>query len=360
MELIVDEKAARYSRGKAIGGGTFGDVSIGYDRVLGREVAIKHVRIMSRECDGIPKAVFRELETLKQLKGCQGVVEILDYYPEDTHLCLVFEFLPMSVEDIISTSSSYLPISDVKSFGFMLFQALNHCHSLRIIHRDVKPANILVTRSGTLKLGDFGLARVYDPASSASLSHQVSTRWYRAPELLFASRHYTPAVDVWSAAVVVAELFTLSPLFPGSNDIDQLYRVFQIMGSPSTDVWQGVDRLPDFDKISFPNMKPVDLSLLMAHARPDDVEFLRTMLCLDPLKRHTASRIISDEYFKRSPPPSNHSELARRYCADYGAGRGGTSARSASDSVSATASKSKNVKMDRDKAAEYIDSFLIS
>lgn len=318
IDEFTDEKPARYRRVKAIGGGTFGDVSLGYDSFLGRKIAIKHVRIMSRENDGIPKAVFRELEALKQLRGSQRIVELLDYYPEETSLCLVFEYLPMSLADIISNSCSFLPACDIKALSLMLFEGLHHCHSRMIIHRDIKPANILVTKCGTLKLGDFGLARVFDPNSSASLSHQVSTRWYRAPELLFASRHYTAAVDVWSAGVVVAELISLSPLFPGSNDIDQLYRVFQIMGSPSVDVWPGVDRLPDFDKICFPNMQTVDLSLLMPHAGREDIEFLRSVLDLDPLKRHSADQVIQDDYFKRFPMPSSCSEIARRYCEQYG------------------------------------------
>lgn len=100
-------------------------------------------------------------------------------------------------------------------------------------------ADFLVTSKGTVKLGDFGLTRVYDANldSNQSMSHQVATRQYRAPELLFASRRYDQAVDVWSCAVIIVELINLLPLFPGNNDIDQMYKVFQTMGSPTVDVW---------------------------------------------------------------------------------------------------------------------------
>jgi len=97
--------------------------------------------------------------------------------------------------------------------------------------------DFLISSSGVIKLADFGLARVFDPHDAEPLSHQVATRWYRAPELLFASRHYDLSSDMWSVAVVFAEVMALRPLFPGSNDIDQMYRVFQVMGSPSPENW---------------------------------------------------------------------------------------------------------------------------
>ena len=153
-----------------------------------------------------------------------------------------------------------------------------------------------------MKLGDFGLARAFDASSNASLSHQVSTRWYRAPELLFASRHYTLAVDVWSAGAVLAELISLTPLFPGNNDIDQIYRVFQIMGSPSSQSWPGVDDLPDYKKISFPHLPSIDLHMLIPHASTEDITFLRTLLNLDPMQRVTAQMAKDCAYLTTDLP----------------------------------------------------------
>jgi cell cycle related kinase len=97
--------------------------------------------------------------------------------------------------------------------------------------------DILLTSQGQLKLGDFGLARVIDPKSKASISHQVATRWYRAPELLFAARRYSFPSDIWSVAAVIAELIMLKPLFPGSGDIDQIFKVIQVMGTPTPENW---------------------------------------------------------------------------------------------------------------------------
>lgn len=97
--------------------------------------------------------------------------------------------------------------------------------------------DFLLSRDGVLKLGDFGLARIWDAQLDEDLSHQVSTRQYRAPELLFAARRYTSAIDVWGVAVIMVELVTLRPLFPSNNDLDQMFKVFQLMGSPTPDRW---------------------------------------------------------------------------------------------------------------------------
>ena len=325
------DRSQRYRRVSRLGEGTFGDVTLAVDRFTGAHVAVKSVRIMQRERDGIPRAVFRELEALRQLQSCSHgcVVDLLDYYPDETNLCLVFEYLPTNLGDVIQRAEHHLPVQHFKAFSWMLFDALSHCHAANIIHRDIKPQSkslarvpqkcphplihspthfathtpdLLISAGGQLKLGDFGLARPFDAASRQSLSHQVSTRWYRAPELLFASRHYDLAVDVWSAGAVLAELLALHPLFPGNNDIDQIYRVFQVMGSPSPESWPGAEALPDFSKISFPNLPPVDFRLLMPHAGPADVAFLRTLLVMDPARRATAADARDCAYLTADVP----------------------------------------------------------
>jgi cell cycle related kinase len=116
-------------------------------------------------------------------------------------------------------------------------------------------------------------------------------------------------VDIWSAGAVIAELFTLIPLFPGSNDIDQIYRVLQVMGSPSSESWPGVDDLPDYKKVNFPFLAPVDLRFFMPHVSPADIAFLLTLLCLDPARRSSAEQAKSSSYFTERPLPCPKSEL---------------------------------------------------
>lgn len=306
-------------RGK-LGEGAFGDVRLGTDLITGKNVAMKYIRILSKD-GGLPRAVFREVEALKQLRGAKHIVELLDAYPDETNMCLVLEYHPSDLAEVIAQAKDSLPIDHIKAYSQMLLGALSYLHERRIVHRDVKPSNVLLSSTGSVKLADFGLARVISqapsptapedeaaaaltgPAGRGDLSHQVATRWYRPPELLFASRGYSFSADVWSAGAVVAELFALKPLFPGNNDIDQMFRVFQVMGSPTVERWPGVDQLPDYDKVSFPDLVPVDLCALLPSCRPQDVRFLQTMLVLDPVQRSTAARIAACDYFLEHPLP---------------------------------------------------------
>lgn len=312
---ILHESSSRFEVLGRIGRGTFGEVRLGRDKTTGVSVALKYVRVTTNAKQGggggLPRAVFRELESLRQLHDCAHIVQLLAHFPDETNLCLVLEYLPSDLGEVIAQAPAYLPAAHVKCYAQQLLVGLAHCHAHGVIHRDVKPGNLLLSRGGRLKLADFGLARVID-ASTGDLSHQVATRWYRPPELLFASRSYTFSADLWSAGAVIAELITLSPLFPGTGDIDQMFRVFQIMGSPEPATWPGVDRLPDFAKVSFPNLKPIDMhALLMPHASAADVAFVNTLLRLDPARRASASQALADPYLSPHlwPAPCLPAEL---------------------------------------------------
>ena len=244
--------AKKYVRLHRIGEGAFGEVRLGKCRQSGQNVALKALQLPANTTC-LPKAVFREMESLKQL-SCDNIINLLDTYPEGTNLVLVLEYAHADLGSIILHSKEYFDSLFIEQITYMILNGLKHCHGVGILHRDIKPSNVLLTEEGVAKIADFGLARLHDPDDTRSLSHQVSTRWYRAPELLYASRHYGPAVDIWSAGMnicwgetsldltyflgaVIAELIGLCPLFPGSNDIDQMFRVFQVMGTPSPSNW---------------------------------------------------------------------------------------------------------------------------
>ena len=296
------DKHIRYTTQKRLGHGAFGEVKLAVDNVTGRKVALKIVRSQGNG-SGISRAVFREIQTLMQLQDHVNIVNLMDYYAEESSICLVFEYLQSDLAEVIEQTTDFLPVSYIKSFAQMILRALDHCHSLRIIHRDIKPSNILISANGTVKLADFGLARLL-PVDNRSLSFQVATRIYRAPELLFATHRYDFGVDIWSAGAVIAELFTLHPLFNGVSDIDQILRVFQVMGTPDLTDWPEAADLPDYSKVSFSQMSPLDLRLLITTASENDIAFLQTMLVLNPKKRSTAAQLVCSSYFLSQPLPT--------------------------------------------------------
>jgi serine/threonine protein kinase len=235
-EKYSKDTAARYRTVKKIGEGAFGDVYLGINRLDGQKIAMKQVRLGTGRNNGIPKAVFREIESLRTLKH-DNIICLYEIFPQDTHLMLVFEYMPTDLQVEINQAKHFFNLNLIKFYSHQILKGLSFCHDNHIIHRDLKPSNILIAQTGQVKIADFGLARVYDKNSRDSMSHQVATRWYRPPELLFASRNYTESVDIWSTGAIIAELMTLSPLFPGNNDIDQIYKVFQVMGTPKLDQW---------------------------------------------------------------------------------------------------------------------------
>lgn len=241
VEAFSPDRAARYERICMIGSGAFGEVCEMRDTWAPRQrVAAKAIRA-GRSGD-IPASVYREIQALQRLRGYPNIVCLLDFYPSDTELILIFEYMPSDLELVIDRAQSPLPEIYVKTMLSMLLKGLGHIHANGIIHRDIKPSNCLISSQGDLKIADFGLARPLPstlmpkelqksfPGTSVrmEMSHQVATRWYRAPELLFGARRYDTAVDIWSAGMVFAELLNLNPLCPGKSDIDQLYRVLQV------------------------------------------------------------------------------------------------------------------------------------
>lgn len=309
----------RYNILGTIGIGAFGEVKYAVDISSGREVAIKYIKV--NQSIGVSRAVFREIESLRQLttialsSSCDYcyVTEFIDLFTDNSNICLVLEYLVSDLSVLLSKTTSYFGASSIKCMSNMILKGINHCHSNNIIHRDIKPSNIMISNNGQFKLADFGLARVIDTTSTLDkkkpLSSQVQTRWYRSPEMLYASSSYDKSIDMWSIGVVIAELIKLTPLFPGNNDIDQMSKVFQIMGSPTIDIWPNVDKLPDYGKVSFANMCPIPLEMVLPHADAGEISLISSMLQLDPTKRITSSGALSSSYFSSYPLSLHYSCL---------------------------------------------------
>jgi serine/threonine protein kinase len=306
----------KYEIVERIGRGISGEVYLALTSSQ-KKVAIKKISVSS---NGISKNVMREIQSLNQLCTIpfqsDHIVEIIESFPDSTNICIVLEYLQFNLSDIINNESFLISQLSIKTFAKMILCGLNYCHSIGIVHRDIKPSNILVSSSGIAKLADFGLARplnINSISNNDPLTYQVATRWYRPPELLFASKNYDFSIDIWSAGTVIAELINRSPLFPGSNDIDQIFKVFQIMGTPTIENWPDVILLPDYNKIAFPTMEPIDFSYIMPCANIEDINFLMKLLVLNPKSRITAKEACSMNYFYTHPLPLSNIDMTAMF-----------------------------------------------
>ncbi|XP_032326964.1 cyclin-dependent kinase 20 isoform X2 [Camelus ferus] len=207
---------------------------------------------------------------------------------------LAFEFMLSDLAEVVRHAQRPLAPAQVKSYLQMLLKGVAFCHANNIVHRDLKPANLLISASGQLKIADFGLARVFSPDGSRLYTHQVATRWYRAPELLYGARQYDQGVDLWAVGCILGELLNGSPLFPGENDIEQLCCVLRILGTPSPQVWPEITELPDYNKISFKEQAPVPLEEVLPDASPQALDLLGRFLLYPPRQRISASQVWNE------------------------------------------------------------------
>jgi len=187
----------------------------------------------------------------------------------------------------------------VKSFLFQLLNGTAKCHKHKVLHRDLKPQNLLINREGVLKLADFGLARAFG-IPVKNFTHEVVTLWYRAPDILMGSKDYNTSVDIWSVGCIFAEIVTKRPLFPGKNEDDQLNKIFKIRGTPSSEEWYGITELSGY-KNDFPVYEQEDLSKHVPGLSADGLDLLERMLVHDPNKRISAKDAMKHPYLKDVP-----------------------------------------------------------
>nr|XP_019959098.1 PREDICTED: cyclin-dependent kinase 1-like [Paralichthys olivaceus] len=250
-----------YLKIEKIGEGTYGVVYKGRHKATGQVVAMKKIRLESEE-EGVPSTAVREVSLLQELKH-PNVVRLLDVLMQESRLYLIFEFLSMDLKKYLDSipSGQYMDPMLVKSYLYQILEGIYFCHCHRVLHRDLKPQNLLIDNKGVIKLADFGLARAFGVPVRV-YTHEVVTLWYRAPEVLLGSPRYSTPVDVWSTGTIFAELATKKPLFHGDSEIDQLFRIFRTLGTPNNDVWPDVESLPDY-KNTFPKWKAGNLSSMV-------------------------------------------------------------------------------------------------
>lgn len=278
-----------------IGEGTYGVVYKGRNKRTNRLVALKKIRLENEE-EGIPSTAIREVSLLKELQH-PNIVRLEQVLMQEGKIYLVFEYLSMDLRKYLDQNKSEPIAPDlIKSFVYQILQGLLFCHIRRIVHRDLKPQNLLVDQDGIIKLADFGLARAFGVPVRV-LTHEVVTLWYRAPEVLLGAQRYSCPVDIWSVGCIFAEIASKKPLFHGDSEIDQLFRIFRVLTTPSNETWPGVEQLPDF-KQHFPVWKENMLGKVMGDKLdPLGIELLKKTLVFDPIHRISALDALDDPYF---------------------------------------------------------------
>ncbi|KAK6776666.1 hypothetical protein RDI58_027667 [Solanum bulbocastanum] len=248
----------QYEKLGKIGEGTYGVVYKALVRATKEIVALKKI-LLEQEDEGVPSTAIREISLLKEMQH-ENIVRLLDVVHSEKRLYLVFEYLDLDLKKHMDSCPEFSKDTGVvKTFVYQMLRGIAYCHSRRVLHRDLKPQNLLIDpRTNVLKLADFGLGRAFG-IPVRTFTHEVVTLWYRAPEILLGSRHYSTPVDVWSAGCIFAEMVNQQPLFPGDSEIDELFKIFRVVGTPNEDTWPGVTSLPDY-KCTFPKWPPKDLA----------------------------------------------------------------------------------------------------
>eukprot|EP00201_Polytomella_parva_P015816 CAMPEP_0175063990 /NCGR_PEP_ID=MMETSP0052_2-20121109/15072_1 /TAXON_ID=51329 ORGANISM="Polytomella parva, Strain SAG 63-3" /NCGR_SAMPLE_ID=MMETSP0052_2 /ASSEMBLY_ACC=CAM_ASM_000194 /LENGTH=321 /DNA_ID=CAMNT_0016330267 /DNA_START=162 /DNA_END=1124 /DNA_ORIENTATION=+ len=303
---LVEGNLYTYEILKRLGQGAFGEVSSARVLETGQIVAIKRIPI--RALEGLPNNVIREYKSL-QLIEHRNVVTLHDVFPKGQALYLVQEFCVTDLSHVIKRQRRSIPDAIIKGLFRQILFGLQALHSKGIVHRDIKPSNVLLSLTGVAKIGDLGLARPLDEQTRPNYTHTVATRWYRAPELLYGSRTYGSSVDTWSAGLVLAELFALSPLVAGDSDINQLNLTLQTFGDMEPK-WPGVKSLPDYGKVSFPSSSGIPLDQLLPSAPPDAIALLSKLLAYDPDSRPSLDEALNAPYFVLDPAPANERTIA--------------------------------------------------
>ncbi|CAF3829166.1 unnamed protein product, partial [Adineta steineri] len=286
----------KYKILKQLGDGTYGSVLLAHLKDTPQEkVAVKRMKkkyYSWQECMDL-----REVKALQKIRH-PNIIKLKEVVREDNNLYMVFEFMNENLYELMKKRDRLFPETNVRNIIFQLLQGLSYMHKLGFFHRDLKPENILCKGVELIKLADFGLAR--ELRSRPPYTDYVSTRWYRAPEVLLRSTSYTSPIDMWAVGCIAAELYTLRPLFPGSSEIDEMFKICAVMGTPNRDEWAEGYMLATKLSFRWPQCARTDLKKIIHSSNSDGIDLIEATLHWDPKRRPTAAQCLKHSYFKVS------------------------------------------------------------
>ncbi|KAL3314637.1 Cyclin-dependent kinase 2 [Cichlidogyrus casuarinus] len=312
------EQYKHFKKRRLLGCGTYGKVYIVKDEYCEKGNSLKALKEFTSEKDlgCISPSTIREIAILKELNkiGHLNIVRLEQVLRENDKISVVYEHMKMDLKDLLDKNAKPdrrvgLPLQITKSYALQLFRGLDFLHSHSVMHRDLKPANILVDKTGQLKIADFGMAKSFS-IPNRSLSNEVVTLWYRAPEIMLGKSRYDFMIDIWSVGCIVFEMAVGEVLFQGDCEIDQLFQVFQLLGTPDFKNWPNLDEydnysplLPNFPGSEFPFNEVIfqlDQVLQVCSFFLVRVFFLKIALEIDPSKRATAAAILECDILRRA------------------------------------------------------------
>uniref|UniRef100_A0A096LQB7 cyclin-dependent kinase n=1 Tax=Poecilia formosa TaxID=48698 RepID=A0A096LQB7_POEFO len=294
-------KLETYIKLDKLGEGTYATVFKGRSKLTDNLVALKEIRLEHEE--GAPCTAIREVlvSLLKDLKHA-NIVTLHDIVHTDKSLTLVFEYLDKDLKQYMDDCGNILSMQNVKIFLYQILRGLAYCHRRKVLHRDLKPQNLLINDRGELKLADFGLARAKS-VPTKTYSNEVVTLWYRPPDVLLGSSEYSTQIDMWGVGCIFYEMAAGRPLFPGSTVEDELHLIFRLLGTPTEDSWPGISSIDEFRSYKFSKYKPQPL-INHAPSRLDNdgIELLSSFLKYESKKRISADEAMRQPYFRTLGP----------------------------------------------------------
>ena len=315
--------------------GSYGIVYKAMDKATGKTVALKKVKL-DKEKEGFPITSLREITTMMSLAH-PNIIKVNEvvFGTSLDRIFVVMEYADYELKSVIDNPKTMIANAHIKGVMKQILSAVSFLHSKFIIHRDLKTSNLLITRDGTIKVCDFGLSRRYTEPLRP-YTGLVVTLWYRAPELLLGTNIYGPQIDMWSIGCIFAELLLREPIFMGKNELEQLDKIFTILGTPSTATWPGIDLLKNFKIIKQMKQHPptklrdkfpiAPLNLGDMYLSDQGLDLLSRLLTLDPDKRITSTDAIKHSWFTESPLAENldldsfviSDKKKKRYCFTLG------------------------------------------
>ncbi|NXL37259.1 CDK15 kinase, partial [Glaucidium brasilianum] len=281
--------------------GSCATVYKGISRINGQLVALKVIRMQAEE--GVPFTAIWEASLLKRLKHA-NIVLLHDIIQTKETLTFVFEYMHTDLAQYMGQHPGGLHSCNAMLFMFQLLRGLAYIHQQHILHRDLKPQNLLISCLGELKLADFGLARA-KTIPRQTYSSEVVTLWYRPPDVLLGATDYSSDLDIWSAGCIFVEMIQGQPIFAGTSGThEQLVKIWAVLGVPTEDTWPGLSKLPNYNPELVASRRPQRLRVICDRLSrvPAAEDLASRMLTAFPRGRISAQDALLHGFFSPLPP----------------------------------------------------------